>query len=190
MKVIQQALEQCGLPAAAVQAIFDQADTLGLDAGAVGLTLASYGAGMVLGALAVQTRHIRLSSAVTILSSADPVRVFQDFATIDLLSGGRAEIMAGRGSFIESFPLFGYDLDDYETLFEEKLDLFSLLLHEEEIPRSGVRVVRRWQSARAPSGRLVTWLGRRKGPGRGDAASGVLFDTLDTVDTPTGTGET
>src|SRR3954447_1762953 len=69
---------------------------------------------VVLGAAAVRTERIRLSSAVTVLSSDDPVRVFQDYATIDLLSGGRAEIMAGRGSFIESFPLFGYDLDDYD----------------------------------------------------------------------------
>src|SRR6202521_3246075 len=78
---------------------------------------------IVLAAAAVKTNHIKLSSAVTVLSSDDPVRVFQDFATVDLLSGGRAEIMAGRGSFIESFPLFGYDLDDYDTLFAEKLDL-------------------------------------------------------------------
>lgn len=77
----------------------------------------------VLAAAAVRTKRIRLTSAVSVLSSDDPIRVFQDFATIDLLSGGRAEIMAGRGSFIESFPLFGYDLGDYNTLFEEKLDL-------------------------------------------------------------------
>ena len=74
-------------------------------------------------AAAARTQRIRLTSAVTVLSSDDPVRVFQDFATLDLLSGGRAEIMAGRGSFIESFPLFGYDLDDYDELFAEKLDL-------------------------------------------------------------------
>src|SRR5664279_1327145 len=78
---------------------------------------------VVLGAAAVKTNHIKLSSAVTVLSSDDPVRVFQDFATVDLLSAGRAEIMAGRGSFIESFPLFGYDLDDYDSLFEEKLEM-------------------------------------------------------------------
>ena len=72
---------------------------------------------------AERTSRIRLTSAVTVLSSDDPVRVFQDFATLDLLSGGRAEIMAGRGSFIESFPLFGYDLDDYDELFAEKLEL-------------------------------------------------------------------
>jgi probable LLM family oxidoreductase len=78
---------------------------------------------VVLAAAAARTKRIRLSSAVTVLSSDDPVRVFQDFATLDLLSGGRAEIMAGRGSFIESFPLFGYDLGDYESLFAENLEL-------------------------------------------------------------------
>jgi probable LLM family oxidoreductase len=78
---------------------------------------------VVLAAAAARTERIRLTSAVTVLSSDDPVRVFQQFATIDLLSGGRAEIMAGRGSFIESFPLFGYDLDDYDRLFTEKLEL-------------------------------------------------------------------
>jgi probable LLM family oxidoreductase len=82
---------------------------------------------VVLGAAAARTTHIRLTSAVTVLSSEDPVRVFQQFATLDLLSGGRAEVMAGRGSFIESFPLFGYDLDDYDDLFAEKLDLLLRL---------------------------------------------------------------
>ncbi|GAA4336867.1 LLM class flavin-dependent oxidoreductase [Flaviaesturariibacter amylovorans] len=77
----------------------------------------------VLAAAAVQTKQIRLTSAVTVLSSDDPVRVFQQFATVDLLSNGRTELMAGRGSFIESFPLFGYDLDLYDALFSEKLDL-------------------------------------------------------------------
>ena len=75
----------------------------------------------ILAAAAAITRRIRLSTAVTVLSSDDPIRVWQQFATLDLLSNGRAEIMAGRGSFIESFPLFGYELDDYDTLFEEKL---------------------------------------------------------------------
>jgi len=78
---------------------------------------------VVLAAGAERTRRIRLTSAVSVLSSDDPVRVFQDFATLDLLSGGRAEIMAGRGSFIESFPLFGYHLKDYDELFAEKLEL-------------------------------------------------------------------
>src|SRR4051794_3544401 len=77
---------------------------------------------VVLAAAAARTRRIRLTSAVTVLSSDDPVRVFQEFAEVDLISNGRAEIMAGRGSFIESFPLFGYDLKDYDRLFEEKLD--------------------------------------------------------------------
>jgi probable LLM family oxidoreductase len=87
---------------------------------------------VVLGAAAAITKNIKLSSAVTVLSSDDPVRVFQDFATIDQISSGRAEIMVGRGSFIESFPLFGYDLDEYDTLFEEKLDLL-LELNKSEI---------------------------------------------------------
>ena len=78
---------------------------------------------IVLAAGAVNTKKIRLSSAVTILSSIDPVRVYQQYATIDALSNGRAEIMAGRGSFVESFPLFGYDLSDYDELFNEKLDM-------------------------------------------------------------------
>src|SRR3954447_1002653 len=78
---------------------------------------------VVLAAAARTTQRIRLTSAVSVISSDDPVRVFQDFATVDLVSGGRAEIMAGRGSFIESFPLFGHDLDDYDELFSEKLEL-------------------------------------------------------------------
>src|SRR3954469_12791188 len=77
---------------------------------------------VVLAAAAVRTKRIRLTSAVTVLSSDEPIRVFQEFAEVDLLSGGRAEIMAGRGSFIESFPLFGYDLADYDRLFAEKLE--------------------------------------------------------------------
>jgi probable LLM family oxidoreductase len=92
---------------------------------------------VVLAAAAARTKKIRLTSAVTVLSSDDPVRVFQNFATVDLLSGGRAEIMAGRGSFIESFPLFGYDLDDYDELFEEKLELLLKLRAEEHVTWSG-----------------------------------------------------
>ncbi|MBP9212702.1 MAG: LLM class flavin-dependent oxidoreductase, partial [Bacteroidetes bacterium] len=78
---------------------------------------------VVLAAAAAVTKNIRLSSAVTVISSDDPVRVYQDFATVDLISNGRAEIMAGRGSFIESFPLFGYDLQKYDSLFQEKLEM-------------------------------------------------------------------
>ena len=96
---------------------------------------------VVLAAAAVRTQQIRLTSAVTVLSSDDPVRVFQDFATVDLLSGGRAEIMAGRGSFIESFPLFGYDLDDYDDLFIEKLDLLLRLRDSERVTWSGTQRV-------------------------------------------------
>src|SRR5213082_978278 len=77
---------------------------------------------VVLAAAAERTKRIRLTSAVSVISSDDPIRVFQDFATLDLLSGGRAEIMAGRGSFVESFPLFGYALADYDRLFDEKLE--------------------------------------------------------------------
>ena len=92
---------------------------------------------VALAAMAERTERIRLTSAVTVLSSADPVRVFQEYATLDLLSGGRAEIMAGRGSFIESFPLFGYDLDDYDELFAEKLGLLLALRANERVTWSG-----------------------------------------------------
>lgn len=113
------------------------ADELGLDVFGIGEHhrpdyLVSSPA-VVLAAAAMRTRRIRLTSAVTVLSSDDPVRVFQDFATVDLLSGGRAEIMAGRGSFIESFPLFGYDLDQYDALFSEKLELLLALRESEHV---------------------------------------------------------
>jgi probable LLM family oxidoreductase len=92
---------------------------------------------VVLAAASQRTKQIRLTSAVTVLSSDDPVRVFQEFATVDLLSGGRAEIMVGRGSFIESYPLFGYDLNLYDALFSEKLDLLLKLRESEHITWSG-----------------------------------------------------
>jgi probable LLM family oxidoreductase len=92
---------------------------------------------VVLAAASQRTKRIRLTSAVTVLSSDDPVRVYEEFATLDLLSNGRAEIMAGRGSFIESFPLFGYDLNDYDSLFAEKLDLLLKLRESEHITWSG-----------------------------------------------------
>jgi probable LLM family oxidoreductase len=117
------------------------ADQLGLDVFGVGehhrpdFVVSS--PAVVLAAAATRTKTIRLTSAVTVLSSDDPVRVFQDFATLDLLSGGRAEIMAGRGSFIESFPLFGFDLNDYDALFAEKLELLLALRHDERIEWSG-----------------------------------------------------
>ncbi len=92
---------------------------------------------IVLAAAAARTKTIRLTSAVTVLSSDDPIRVFQDFATVDLLSEGRAEIMVGRGSFIESFPLFGYDLSEYDMLFAEKLDLLLKVRAQEHVTWSG-----------------------------------------------------
>lgn len=97
---------------------------------------------VVLGALVTATRRIRLSSAVSILGSADPVRLFEDFATLDLLSNGRAELMAGRGAFVESFPLFGHALEDYESLFSEKLDLLLRLNVEPRI---------RWRGQHRPA---------------------------------------
>jgi probable LLM family oxidoreductase len=117
------------------------ADELGLDVFAIGehhrpdFLISS--PATALAAAAMITKQIRLSSAVTVLSSDDPVRVFQAFAEVDLLSGGRAEIMAGRGSFIESFPLFGYDLDHYDALFAEKLDLLLRIRESTQVTWSG-----------------------------------------------------
>jgi probable LLM family oxidoreductase len=117
------------------------ADQVGLDVFGIGEhhrpDFAVSAPAVVLAAAAERTERIRLTSAVSVLSSDDPVRVFQDFATLDLLSGGRAEIMAGRGSFIESFPLFGYDLDDYDELFAEKLELLLALRERPEVSWSG-----------------------------------------------------
>jgi probable LLM family oxidoreductase len=118
------------------------ADQVGLDVFGLGEhhrpEFVSSAPAVILAAATPRTKSIRLSTAVTVLSSDDPVRVFQDFATLDLLSNGRAEIMAGRGSFIESFPLFGYDLRDYDSLFVEKLELLLKLRESEKITWSGV----------------------------------------------------
>ncbi len=127
------------------------ADQLGLDVFGVGEHhredfIASAPA-VVLAAIAARTKRIRLTSAVTVLSSDDPVRTFQQYATLDLLSNGRAEVMAGRGSFTESFPLFGYDLNDYETLFTENLELLLKLRENERL----------------------TWKGRHRAPLNGQA---------------------
>lgn len=117
------------------------ADQVGLDVFGVGEhhreDYAASSPAIILSAAASQTNRIRLTSAVTVLSSADPVRVFQDFATLDAISNGRAEIMAGRGSFIESFPLFGYDLNDYNELFEEKLELLLKIRESEKVTWKG-----------------------------------------------------
>jgi probable LLM family oxidoreductase len=117
------------------------ADEVGLDVYGVGehhrSDYAVSAPAVVLAAIAERTKRIRLTSAVSVISSDDPVRVFQEFATLDLLSGGRAEIMAGRGSFIESFPLFGYDLRLYDELFAEKLELLLRLREAERVSWSG-----------------------------------------------------
>src|SRR3954469_25725793 len=91
----------------------------------------------VLAGIATRTKRIHLASGVTVLSSDDPVRVFQRFATVDALSNGRAQVILGRGSFTESFPLFGYDLQDYDVLFEEKIELFPRLLDEQPVTWEG-----------------------------------------------------
>lgn len=116
----------------------------------------------VLAGIATATKRIRLASGVTVLSSDDPVRVFQRFATVDALSSGRAEVILGRGSFTESFPLFGYDLKDYEVLFEEKIDLFHRLLDEAPVTWEGTTRAALHDADVYPkteSGRLNTWVG-------------------------------
>jgi probable LLM family oxidoreductase len=117
------------------------ADRVGLDAFGIGehhrRDFLDSAPTVILGAAASRTKQIRLTSAVTVLSAADPVRVFQNFATLDLLSGGRAEIVVGRGSFIEAFPLFGLELEDYDSLFSEKLDLLLNIREHEHVSWSG-----------------------------------------------------
>jgi probable LLM family oxidoreductase len=117
---------------------------------------------MVLAAIASRTTRIRLGSAVTVLSSDDPIRVFQRFSTLDAVSNGRAEVILGRGSFIESFPLFGFDLNQYEELFNEKLDLFAAVLTQQPVTWRGTkRPPLNDQSVypKTESGRLTTWIG-------------------------------
>ncbi len=135
--------------AEAIRLVVDEAvlaDKLGIDAIALGehhredYSISS--PEMVLAAIASKTKNIKLASAVTVLSSDDPVRVFERFSTLDAVSNGRAQVMIGRGSFTESFPLFGYDLQDYNQLFEEKIELFSKLLKEGPVS---------WQGSTRPS---------------------------------------
>ena len=142
------------------------ADRLGLDFIGVGEhhrdDFAVSAPDVVLAAIASRTERIRLGSAVTVLSSDDPVRVYQRFATLDALSNGRAEVILGRGSFTESFPLFGYDLGDYEVLFEEKLDLFAKLVAEGPVTWSGTKRAPLTDQRVHPttaSGSLKTWIG-------------------------------
>jgi probable LLM family oxidoreductase len=142
------------------------ADELGVDAIALGEhhrpEFAISTPETVLAGIAARTSRIRLGSGVTVLSSDDPVRVFERFATVDAISGGRAEVILGRGSFTESFPLFGYDLADYEVLFEEKLELFVQLLDEKPVTWSGTTRAALDDADVYPktdSGRLTTWVG-------------------------------
>jgi probable LLM family oxidoreductase len=156
------------------------ADRVGLDVFGVGEhhrpDYAVSAPAVALAAGAARTERIRLTSAVTVLSSDDPVRVFQSFATLDLLSGGRAEIMAGRGSFIESFPLFGYDLDDYDELFEEKLLLLLQLIAQEQVTWSGrhrAPIEGRGVYPRPAQARLPVWIAVGGTP-KSVARAGVL----------------
>ena len=164
-------LDATGAPKSAAHVIRDVveqavlADTLGLDYFGVGEhhrdDYAISAPDMVLAAIAGQTQRIRLGSAVTVLSSDDPIRVYQRFSTLDAVSSGRAEVILGRGSFTESFPLFGLDLANYEELFEEKLELFTELLKEKPVSWSGkLRPALHQQSVypATESGTLKTWI--------------------------------
>jgi len=165
-------LDDFGKPisyARAIRQVVDEAvlaDTVGVDVIALGehhrKDYSISTPETVLAGIATQTNRIRLASGVTVLSSDDPVRVFQRFATLDALSNGRAEIILGRGSFIESFPLFGYDLRDYDVLFEEKIELFAELLKEKPVTWRGTKRASLENADVFPkteSGRLATWVG-------------------------------
>ncbi|MFD9869937.1 LLM class flavin-dependent oxidoreductase [Streptomyces niveus] len=155
--------------ARAIRQVVDEAvlaDSIGVDALALGEhhrpEYAVSTPETVLAGIATRTERIRLASGVTVLSSDDPVRVHQRFSTLDALSGGRAEVILGRGSFTESFPLFGYDLADYDVLFEEKLNLFVQLLDEKPVTWEGTQRAALRDADVFPkteSGRLPTWVG-------------------------------
>ncbi|MEV1327949.1 LLM class flavin-dependent oxidoreductase [Micromonospora costi] len=155
--------------AAAIRQVLDEAvlaDEIGVDVIALGEHhRPEYSVSTpetVLAGIATRTSRIRLASGVTVLSSDDPVRVFQRFSTVDALSHGRAEVILGRGSFTESFPLFGYDLSDYDVLFEEKIELFARLLEEKPVTWSGTKRAPLTDADVFPkteSGRLSTWVG-------------------------------
>ncbi|KRD07858.1 luciferase [Mycobacterium sp. Root265] len=155
--------------AQAIRAVVEEAvlaDEIGIDAITVGEhhrpDYAISSPDTVLAGIATVTKRIQLGSGVTVLSSDDPVRVFQRFATVDALSNGRAEVILGRGSFTESFPLFGYDLKDYELLFEEKIHLFHRLLDEKPVTWEGTTRAALHDADVYPkteSGRLNTWVG-------------------------------
>src|SRR5947199_4218928 len=148
------------------------ADRLGLDSFGIGehhrREFLDSAPTVILAAAAARTRRIRLTSAVTVLSAADPVRMFQEFATLDLLSGGRAEIVAGRGSFIEAFPLFGLELEDYDSLFAEKLDLLLKIRENTHVQWSGKHCATLTGQGLAPrrlQNPLPIWLGVGGTPG-------------------------
>lgn len=155
--------------ARAIRQVVDEAvlaDSIGVDALALGEhhrpEYAVSTPETVLAGIATRTERIRLASGVTVLSSDDPVRVHQRFSTLDALSNGRAEVILGRGSFTESFPLFGYDLADYDVLFEEKLNLFVQLLEEKPVTWEGTQRAALRDADVFPkteSGRLATWVG-------------------------------
>ncbi|MFF0945893.1 LLM class flavin-dependent oxidoreductase [Kocuria sp. CPCC 205300] len=152
-----------------IRDVVDQAvlaDQLGLDFFGLGehhrVEFAVSSPEVVLAAIAARTENIRLGSAVTVLSSDDPVRVYERFASLDALSRGRAEVVLGRGSFTESFPLFGFDLGDYEVLFEEKIELFARLLKDAPVTWSGTQragLTDQWVYPRPESGTMTTWVG-------------------------------
>src|SRR6185295_607115 len=156
-------------PAQVIRNLVDEAvlaDEVGVDAIGVGehhrADFAVSAPEIVLAAIASRTKRIRLGSAVTVLSSDDPIRVFQRFSSIDAISNGRAEVILGRGSFIESFPLFGLDLKQYEELFNEKLDLFAAVLKEQPVTWQGnLRPPLQDQGVypKTQSGHLTTWIG-------------------------------
>lgn len=158
-----------GSGARTIREVVDQAvlaDELGIDAFGIGehhrADFAVSAPDIVLSAIAARTKNITVGTAVTVLSSDDPVRVYERFATLDAVSNGRAEVTLGRGSFTESFPLFGFDLTQYEKLFEEKLELFSLLLEEGPVTWNGmVRAPLTDQQVypKTESGRLKAWVG-------------------------------
>ncbi|GAA3630042.1 LLM class flavin-dependent oxidoreductase [Kineosporia mesophila] len=154
--------------AAAIRQVLDEAviaDQTGVDVIALGehhrSEYAISSPETLLAGIATRTERIKLATAVTVLSSDDPVRVFQRFATVDALSNGRAQAILGRGSFTESFPLFGYDLADYDVLFEEKLDLFVKLLDEKPVDWSGTTrpALKNADVFPKTEGRLDTWVG-------------------------------
>ncbi len=141
------------------------ADRLGLSYFGIGehhrADFAASATSTILAAIAARTKNIRIGSSVTVLSSDDPVRVFEQYSTIDAISNGRAEITLGRGSFVEAFPLFGFDLADYEVLFDEKLDLFARLLAEEPVTWQGSKRAPLYDQQVFPptaSGHLPTWI--------------------------------